>query len=471
VSAYVPISNTTTTGHCLGVLGVDVTIDDVNAALAETKRLEIAVSIAAIALTLGVALVLGHLLTRSVVALTAVVKRFAGKDYAARTGALALRGDEIGELGRRFDAMAEIVVAHDAMLEGLVEQRTAQLAEAHAEVRDMRAPGQGRFTGATLGDFAIGKLIGRGAMGEVYEASAPDGKPVAVKVLGLHLLGDADSVRRFYREAQAIAAIDATAAPNIVRLIATSPIDAPQPYLVMERLRGRDLNTILKKTPVLAVAEIAGIVRAIAAGLDAAHAVGVVHRDLKPANVFAAEVDGEVREGARQVIWKLLDFGVSKFRDGGATLTADQVVGTPSYMAPEQACGEAVDARTDVYALGVMIYRLATGRPAVLPRDTPAMLLDVVYRVPAKPELDARIEAVIAIAMAKRAAERFASAGELAQALDQAVADPADAVVARAKQLLDREPWGAWLANTPGHDAGATQRGIASEARTIRERG
>src|SRR5205823_10091321 len=128
------------------------------------------------------------------------------------------------------------------------------------------------------------------------------------------------------------------------------------------------------------------------------HDAGVVHRDLKPANVFAASTGGTVT-------WKILDFGVSKVFAPDATLTAGQVVGTPGYMAPEQARGESVDRRADVYALGVIAYRLLTGRPAVMPGDVPQMLHEVVFRMPPQPSTLANIpppiEAVLAIALAK----------------------------------------------------------------------
>ena len=211
--------------------------------------------------------------------------------------------------------MQRVLDEHHAAVREL-SRRDAQLAEAHQEARDARAPGDGRFTGQELGAFRLGRLIGRSAMGEVYEGTGADGRRCAVKVLASHLLDDADALRRFHREARAIQAIDA---PNIVRMIDVSPASALQPYLAMERLEGHDLAELLKQQPVRPLAEVVEIASAVAAGLEAAHQAGVVHRDLKPANVFAART-------ATGVTWKVLDFGVSKVT-GDATLSAGQLVG------------------------------------------------------------------------------------------------------------------------------------------------
>jgi serine/threonine-protein kinase len=150
------------------------------------------------------------------------------------------------------------------------------------------------------------------------------------------------------------------------------------------------------------------------------------------------------------VTWKILDFGVSKMFASESTLTSGQVIGTPGYMAPEQARGDAVDRRADVYSLGVVAYRLLTGRPAVVPGEVPAMIHEVVYRMPPAPSsvgaVSADVEAVLAVAMAKAPGERFATAGELARAFDAAVAGTSDAeIAARAAAIVARTPWGQWV--------------------------
>ena len=460
VSAYVPLQDSTgaplrdPAGRCLGVLGVDVTDRNMQAALAATRTLEIEISAAVVCLALLVSIAMGGVLSRSVLALSAVVKRFAAKDFAVRTKADSR--DEIGELGRQFDAMAATIQLHNDHLEDLVKQRTQQLmaeqrelalrdlqlAEAHAEVRDARAPGEGRHTGRSLGRFQLGLLIGRGAMGEVYAATDGGSDSYAVKVLANHLVGDPDAVKRFQREARAVASLHT---PNIVRMIDVSPPDAGLPYLVMERLEGTDLGALIKQRPVRELDEVIAIVAAVAAGLDSAHRAGVVHRDLKPANVFAVVRDGHVT-------WKVLDFGVSKRFGSDATMTSGHLVGTPGYMAPEQARGVDVDHRVDIYALGVMTYRLLTGRPVVVPGDTPAMLHEVVYRMPPQPSafvaVTPQLEAVLAVALAKDPDARFATAGEFAIALTAARAGTLSKEVEdRARAIVRRFPWGRWLAD------------------------
>ena len=333
---------------------------------------------------------------------------------------------------------------HDRALRSLA-QREAQLAEALAGARAAREDvgGPGRFTGHTVGDFRLGDVIGRGAMGEIYAADGPAG-PCAVKLIAPHLLRDADTRERFQRES---AIVSALASPHIVRVLAVSPPDAPMPYLAMERLVGDDLAQLIERTPVLPLPEVVELVRQVAAGLDAAHGAGVIHRDLKPQNLVALGA-------AKQRTWKILDFGASRWMDGDNALTQDRVVGTPGYMAPEQVQREPIDARSDVYALGVIVYRLVTGAPAVVPGELAAMLHEVAYRVPLRPgrlaDVSPQVEEVLAIALAKKRTERFASAGELADALEAATAGALPhAIGERARAVTRAAPWGAWL-NRPG---------------------
>lgn len=391
---------------------------------------------------LGVAQLLGWIGNR------AWVEPQPGIPPLALVGILAvLQVITVGAILGGVDARAtvqRVLDEHHAALRAL-SQRDAQLAEAHEAERQARAPGEGRHTGQRLGRFQLGVVLGRGAMGEVYAASDEAGAPYAVKVLAASLLENEDAMKRFYREARVVANV---ASPHIVRMVEVSPQGAALPWIAMEQLAGRDLGAILKERPVRALDEVVSIVGEVAAGLDAAHEAGVVHRDLKPANVFAAQTGD-------RVTWKVLDFGVSKLFDDNATLTADHVVGTPGYMSPEQARGDAtLDRRADVYALGVVAYRLLTGRPAVVPGDLPSMLHEVVYRMPPKPgdavPMSDRVERVLAIALAKSPDDRFATAGELARALAAASRGelPAD-LVARGDAVLRRTPWGAWLRRAP----------------------
>ena len=322
--------------------------------------------------------------------------------------------------------------------------REAQLAEAQAEVADARRAGEGgagRFTDQNIGGFLLGEVLGRGTMGEVYAATrASDNMPCAVKLLASHLLRDAEAHDRFQRESAMLLSLQSD---HVVRVFAVSTGDQRQPFLAMERLVGVDLAQVLKERPILPLPEVADIVRQIATGLDAAHAAGVIHRDLKPQNLFAAGP-----EHART--WKIIDFGIGKWSDSDGALTKDQILGTPGYMAPEQALGRDVTARGDIYSLGVILYRLVTGVPVVRPGDVPAMLHEVVYKVPQQPsqvtDVPPQVEAVIAVALAKDPADRFASAGELARALDDASGARLDRAVGdRAARVIAKTPWGTWI--------------------------
>jgi eukaryotic-like serine/threonine-protein kinase len=338
----------------------------------------------------------------------------------------------------------EVLDEHNqALLE--LARREAQLAEAYAEARAAQEAGKGgggRFTDQVIDGFRLGEVLGRGAMGEVY-AATKIGEPaseLAIKILAPHLLSDQGARERFLRESSIVSAMTSK---HVVRVVAVSPPEAPLPYIVMERLEGVELAHLLKKAPVRPPDEIKQIVQHIAAGLDAAHKAGIIHRDLKPSNIFATG-EGTLR------IWKLLDFGASKWRDGEGTLTQGNVVGTPGYMAPEQAQGRAVDQRSDVYALGVILYRLLTGVPAVVPGEVPAMLQEVAYRMPVQPSQRAKVspqlEAVLAIALAKSPLHRFATAGELATALTAAIDGQLDrALQRRGEAILHDTPWGVWI--------------------------
>ncbi len=350
-------------------------------------------------------------------------------------------GAAIAGRAARKDAVGALEAHNQVLLE--LARREAQLAEAYADARAARDAGLGgigRFTEQKIDDLELGQVLGRGTMGEIYAAQREgDPTPLAVKILAPHLLRDQGARERFQRESAIVSALTSR---NVVRVFGVSPTDSALPYIVMERLEGTDLAQLLKRQPVRSLAEIEEIVMQVAAGLDAAHKAGIIHRDLKPSNIYAT---GETTTR----IWKLLDFGASKWRDGDGTLTQDNIVGTPAYMSPEQALGRAVDQRCDIYALGVLLYRLVTGVPAVLPGEIPAMLQEVAFRMPIRPNRRAsvspQVEAVLALALAKSAVHRFATAGDLADALHQAIVDRLDAGIARrAEILLASSPWGAW---------------------------
>jgi serine/threonine-protein kinase len=321
-----------------------------------------------------------------------------------------------------------------------IAQREALLDEAKRELdRALRVGGPGRFTDQEVGSFRLGNLLGRGAMGEVYEAAhVSTGAQAAVKLL-THAAGtDPSLVERFFREVQIAARLQS---PNVVRVLEVPSEDSSIPYLAMERLVGETLSDLLRQTPQLSPAEVVEIIRQVGLGVGAAHAAGIVHRDLKPSNLFQHRPDNRTK------IWKVVDFGVSKLSDTAGTLTQGKLIGTPDYMAPEQARGEEVDARADVHALGVIAYRALTGHPPFRGNDLPSVLFAVTQHMPPRPSTLAKIPAafdhVLAVALAKDPAQRFQSATELAEALAAAQEDVVSpAVDERAARALRAHPWG-----------------------------
>ena len=307
-----------------------------------------------------------------------------------------------------LDAVQDL---HDAVRE--VAQREVLLEEARQDfARAARIGGPGRLTGATVGDFELGVILGRGAMGEVYEARHVEaGTPAAVKVLLPSTGSQPGSLSRFFRELEVAAGVQS---PHVVRVLQVADADASIPFLAMELLRGSDLSSYLRERGRLDIGEAVDLVRQVGRGLTDAAAAGVVHRDLKPQNLFRVEAD----DG--RAVWKILDFGVSKIAGHSGTLTQGKVVGTPVYMAPEQALGAAVDHRADLYALAAIAYRCLTGRPPFKGGDVAAILYAVVNVMPAAPGRLAdlpQLDRVFERALAKDPEQRFQSADELAQAL------------------------------------------------------
>ena len=315
--------------------------------------------------------------------------------------------------------------------------REALLLEARQDLdRALEVGGPGRFTGQRLGSYHLGNLIGRGGMGEVYHATGAAGETAAVKLLHADAAASPDQLARFERETRSAARIHN---PHVVKVLAVGRTDGNVPYLAMELLDGQDLAQLLRELQRLPPGKVVALVRQVAGGLDAAHECGVVHRDIKPQNLFLAEADG----GS---VWKILDFGVAKRLSGGGTLTHGHVVGTPGYMAPEQARADDVDHRADLYALAAIAYRALTGRPPFPGRDVPAVLYNVVHAMPRRPsdlvELDSDVDDVLALGMAKHRDERFDSGRGFADALAGAVAgDLAPRLRERAALLHREHPW------------------------------
>ncbi len=210
--------------------------------------------------------------------------------------------------------------------------------------------------GEIFGSYKILKLLGQGAMGRVFLARHTRlDRLMAIKLLKTEHARSRQFVERFFQEARAANQINHEHIVEIVDFVEeTSPNGDPRVYCVMEYLEGESLEALLRHEPI-SIGRAVRILRQLCQALEAAHKVGVIHRDVKPDNIFLTE-----RAGERDYV-KVLDFGVAKIRRPGDGLQETQIVGTPAYMAPEQAAGEQPDARTDVYAVGCVLYRVLSG--------------------------------------------------------------------------------------------------------------
>jgi serine/threonine-protein kinase len=269
--------------------------------------------------------------------------------------------------------------------------------------------------------------LGKGGMGVVYEAEHVQlAKRFVVKVLRRERKDDAPFVDRMRVEAQAIAQLDS---PHIVQVTDCGVTGSGLPFYVMEHLAGRTLRDELKERGALPVAEALEVARQVLEALRVVHAAHLVHRDVKPDNIFYCS-------GSSRRIVKLLDFGIVKVLSDehvkGPMKPTDLGVamGTPRYFAPEQALGWAIDARADIYAVGILLYVLLVGRgPFDDKRDLLVLFEAHMKQVPEAPSLvapqsvPASVDRIVQRALEKRPADRFASAEEFLAALDEAEAE------------------------------------------------
>ena len=285
-------------------------------------------------------------------------------------------------------------------------------------MREELRPAAIPLLGETLSNaYRVIRLIGEGAMGGIYEARLIRlDKRVAIKVLARELAVNSEALLRFHREAEITSQLGH---PHIISVFDFGTTHHGQPYLVMEYLEGEDLASRLQRKTALSLRATVRIAKQVASALAETHAKGVVHRDLKPANLFITRVQGED-------FAKVLDFGISKVRAASTALTnASTLMGTPMYMAPEQAKGESeLDHLTDQWALACITFEMLAGRPPFL-GDTAALLYQVVHQEPARlshfvKELPIEVERVVHRALAKEPSERFPDVTAFARALEAA---------------------------------------------------
>ena len=318
-------------------------------------------------------------------------------------------------------------------------QKEALLAEARIELDRALRPGEGRYTGQAVDGWKLGELLGRGGMGEVYRAErqAKDATVElgAIKLLHPIILSEPAAVKRFEREAELAQRVTS---PHVARVRGRGVGPGGLPYVSMELLVGHDLAWHLRQTQRLRLSAVVELVDHAAKALVAIREAGIVHRDLKPQNLMLVEGKGRA--------WKLLDFGVSRLESSGQTLTQGALIGTPAYMAPEQAKLQGVDHRADVYSLAAVAYRALTGKPAFVGDDVATVLYHVVHTAPAAPSAVVRlpedVELALAVGLAKSPDARFQKAEDFATAVRAAEKSELDeATRVRARKLLAATPW------------------------------
>ncbi len=278
-------------------------------------------------------------------------------------------------------------------------------------------------TGSQLGPYQVHALIGRGGIGEVYRAhDSRLNRNVAVKVLCPRLASDAASVARFTREARTTALLNH---PNVVAVHDVGLQDGV-PFVVSELLDGKTLREQMQEGP-LPLRTAIGYTLDIARGLAAAHRLGIVHRDLKPENIFITQDDRV----------KILDFGLAKCRDvvpdddSSTATTSGIIVGTVGYASPEQLRGGAVDARADLFSVGVMLYEMLAGVAPYRRESAIETLHAILKEHPAplrrcKRHIPTELDAIVARCLEKSPDQRFQTAQDLAFSLDLALRKDSD---------------------------------------------
>jgi CheY-like chemotaxis protein len=318
---------------------------------------------------------------------------------------LATRDDALGRLARVFDGMAAELRHREERLREQVRALRAEVAAARAgeaagpDVRltDIVHPGE-----VFAGRYEVMGLIGRGGMGAVYQARDRElGEEIAIKTLRPEFTRDPALVERFRSEIRLARHITHQ---NVVRTHDIGEIGGAY-YLTMELVRGVTIRDLLDTRGRLGTDAVLGIASQLAAALGAAHAEGVIHRDIKSQNLLLDDAG----------VLKVMDFGIARLVEGSSGLTeAGMMIGTPAYMAPEQVMGEGIDARADLYSVGVVLYECLTGR---VPFSASTMVSLVARLLSEEPppieEADPALAALVMRLLAKQPEERIGSAEEL----------------------------------------------------------
>jgi serine/threonine-protein kinase len=280
--------------------------------------------------------------------------------------------------------------------------------------------------GYVVGEYRVERVIGRGGMGVVYSGVQPViEKRVAIKVLNSELSSDPALVRRFLDEARAVNRIRH---PNIIDIFSFGQLADSRQYFVMEYLEGHTLADRLQSGD-LPIEQLPPLLAQICDALDAAHGEHIVHRDLKPENIWIVDS----RRG--RMFAKLLDFGIAKLLATGeqTTTQAGVLMGTPQYMSPEQCHGRAVDHRTDIYAMGVLLYQMYTGTLPFRGDSFAEVLTKQLTQIPERPSTHAALpkalDELIMRCLAKEPADRPQSARQLGEQLEQILVPAATAVL------------------------------------------
>src|SRR5262245_63625972 len=346
-------------------------------------------------------------------------------------------------LRRRLEALLKAYDRSDPLLDRPVAEH---LAAAPAPGDDVESPtrvpledeplvtlGPSQRPGSLgrLGHYDVLDILGRGGMGVVLRAFDDKlHRVVAIKVLAAHLASNGSARQRFVREARAAAAVSHD---NVIAIHAVED-QGPVPYLVMQYIHGRTLQEKLDAAGPLPVAEVLRIGLQIAAGLAAAHRQGLIHRDIKPANVL-------LENSVERV--KITDFGLARAVDDASVTRSGVVAGTPLYMSPEQARGERVDARSDLFSLGSVLYTLCAGHPPFRAETPLAVLMRVCGEAPrplrdVNPAVPAWLEAIVARLHSKGPAGRFATAEEVATALSYRLAEVQAGAATPPTEMLEK---------------------------------